>query len=528
MKKSVVAGSGGRVKGEGNLKRKPEAPILGLNFGGITMKLFKSLLLASATGLVAVSGASAADLGAKKPSPVEFVRACYNPLWGTSGGFTIPGTQTCLRITGQARFDYGYAQPFARANSTSGFRGGAIVGFDAITASEIGNVRAFGQIGLLYRSGNQFTGTGSRQGTFVPGVGIGAPVAGGLNNPNLFGSNGGTETVFAGFVQFAGITAGRTASFFDPFFVPEVIGSTFRSAPGNVNLIAYTAALGNGITASVSVEDSTTRRQGVLHNTTTPAGVNVATVNANPGPYSPGTGAGFQQVGLRMPDIVANIRVDQAWGSAMLAGVVREVGVVGRINGNFGAAGLNFSPSSKYGYAVQGALKINLPMIAAGDNFVITGAYGEGALSYVTSNFFGGSTATQGFGGVANYVAGDATFDSSTGSFRLTKAWSVAAGFQHFWTPTLSSTVFGSYAQVDQASSLAGLSNLAYQVRDASYWSAGVNTIWSPVRGLNIAGEVAYVAIDPKGRVLNTNKNDGRSISSDGAFSARLRITRDF
>ena len=34
--KSVVAGTGGKVKGEGNLKRKPEAPVsFGLNSGGI-------------------------------------------------------------------------------------------------------------------------------------------------------------------------------------------------------------------------------------------------------------------------------------------------------------------------------------------------------------------------------------------------------------------------------------------------------------------------------------------------------------
>ncbi len=111
------------------------------------MKLFKSLLLASATGLVAVSGASAADLGAKKPSPVEYVRACYNPLWGTSGGFVIPGTQTCVRVFGQARFDYHFQQQFARGSAVVGFRGGAIVGLDAITPSEYGNVRAFAQVG---------------------------------------------------------------------------------------------------------------------------------------------------------------------------------------------------------------------------------------------------------------------------------------------------------------------------------------------------------------------------------------------
>jgi hypothetical protein len=502
------------------------------------MKLFKSLLLASATGLVAVSGASAADLGAKKPSPVEYVKACYNPLWGTSGGFVIPGTQTCLRVFGTARFDYAYAQQFQRSAAPSGFRGGAIVGLDAITPSEYGNVRAFAQVGLVYRTGagNQRTGTGTRQGTFIDG-GFGGAQGG--------SGSGGTEVVFSGFIQFAGITAGRTASFFDPFFTPEVIGVTFRSSPGNVNLIAYTAALGNGITATISAEDPTVRRYGVLVNQNL-AAITPATVAAANIDYTallgglPTSGA---QGGIAVPNIVGALQVDQAWGSAKLAGVLTNVrpnftvapGLFG-----VGTLGNNSIGSTKYGFAVQGALKINLPMIAAGDNFVITGVYGEGATSYVFSNQFGGSNSAQGAGGVT-FNVGDAVFNPVNGSLKLTKAWAVSAGFQHFWTPTVSSTVFGSYAVYDTPTSPV---NARDGNRDAKMWSVGLNTIWTPVRGLAIAVEGAYVAFDPKGRVFDTNKNansagafagcgGGLAVncftkSSDGQFLSRLRITRDF
>ncbi len=497
------------------------------------MKLFKSLLLASAAGLVAVSGASAADLGAKKPSPVEYVKACYNPLWGTSGGFVIPGTQTCLRVFGTARFDYGYSQQFTRTAPPSGFRGGAIIGLDAITPSEYGNVRAFAQVGLLYRTGNQSTGTGFRQGTFLQSNAGGA--LNGLPNQN------GTEFVFSGFIQFAGITAGRTASFFDPFFVPEVIGVTFRSAPGNVNLIAYTAALGNGITATVSIEDPTVRRFPVTE--------------AN---FLPGNGAGAfapvfgLQGGIAVPHIVGALQVDQAWGSAKLAGVLTNVrpafltGPGTPFGLGLGAAnGTASVGSTKYGFAVQGALKINLPMIAAGDNLVITGVYGQGATSYVFSNQFGASVSNQSVGGVAVNV-GDATADAQTGVVRLSKAWAIAAGFQHFWTPTVSSTIFGSYAQYDQGGP--NPINSRDYTRDAKFWSVGVNTIWTPVRGLAFAVETAYVNIDPQGRVYDLNKNSNfagagqcttvsiggipgqgcRTKGQDGALSARLRITRDF
>jgi hypothetical protein len=472
-----------------------------------------------------VSGASAADLGAKKPSPVEYVKACYNPLWGTSGGFVIPGTQTCLRVFGQARFDYQFQTQFQRTSAPSGFRGGAVVGLDAITPSEYGNVRAFAQVGMLYRTGNQRTGTGTRQGTFIDGG-----FSGGLPSG---AAGGGTEMVFSGFIQFAGITAGRTASFFDPFFVPEIIGVTFRSAPGNVNLIAYTAALGNGITATVSVEDPTVRRFPVVE-----SGFPVGT---GTGAFAPIFGA---QGGTAVPHIVGALQVDQAWGSAKLAGVLTNVrpAFLTGAGTAFGAGLPGFASvgSTKYGFAVTGALKINLPMIAAGDNFVITGVYGQGATSYVFSNQFGGSLSTgQGAGG-GQFNVGDATVDSVTGATRLTKAWAVSAGFQHFWTPTVSSTVFGSYAVYDQAGPTP--LNIRDLTRDAKMWSLGVNTIWTPVRGLAIALEGVYINFDPAGTVYDVNKNANfagvaqcntattlcRTKGSDSAFAGRFRITRDF
>ncbi|MCA0407057.1 MAG: porin, partial [Proteobacteria bacterium] len=61
------------------------------------MKLAKSLLLGSAAGLVAVAGASAADLGVKKPTAVEYVKTC--PTYG-AGFFVVPGTTSCLKLVG--------------------------------------------------------------------------------------------------------------------------------------------------------------------------------------------------------------------------------------------------------------------------------------------------------------------------------------------------------------------------------------------------------------------------------------------
>ena len=66
------------------------------------MKMVKSLLLGSATALVAIAGAQAADLPVKA-KPVQYVKICS--LYG-AGFYYIPGTDTCIKIGGYVRADY--------------------------------------------------------------------------------------------------------------------------------------------------------------------------------------------------------------------------------------------------------------------------------------------------------------------------------------------------------------------------------------------------------------------------------------
>ena len=63
------------------------------------MKMVKSLILGSAAGLVAMSGAQAADLPVKAKA-VEYVRICS--LYG-AGFYYIPGTDTCIKLGGYLR-----------------------------------------------------------------------------------------------------------------------------------------------------------------------------------------------------------------------------------------------------------------------------------------------------------------------------------------------------------------------------------------------------------------------------------------
>jgi Porin subfamily len=65
------------------------------------MKMVKSLILGSAAGLIAMSGAQAADLPVKAKA-VEYVRICS--LYG-AGFYYIPGTDTCIKLGGYLRVD---------------------------------------------------------------------------------------------------------------------------------------------------------------------------------------------------------------------------------------------------------------------------------------------------------------------------------------------------------------------------------------------------------------------------------------
>ena len=75
------------------------------------MNFLKSPLLGSAAAFAAVGAAHAADLPVKKAVPIEYVRVCT--AYG-AGFFYIPGTETCLRLSGRARFEAGYQTPYSR------------------------------------------------------------------------------------------------------------------------------------------------------------------------------------------------------------------------------------------------------------------------------------------------------------------------------------------------------------------------------------------------------------------------------
>ena len=133
------------------------------------MKMFKSLILGSAAGLVAMSGAQAADLPVKAKA-VEYVRICS--LYG-AGFYYIPGTDTCIKFGGYVRADtvlgtnndYGFQNGVTGANNrlsnyyTSRARTDLTI--DTRTATEYGVVRTFSDLIFSWTTGG-YTANGVR------------------------------------------------------------------------------------------------------------------------------------------------------------------------------------------------------------------------------------------------------------------------------------------------------------------------------------------------------------------------------
>ncbi|RAI02992.1 porin [Acuticoccus sediminis] len=353
----------------------------------------KRLVLGTAAGALAVTGAQAADLPVVV-EPVEYVRIC--DAYGT-GFYYIPGTETCLRVAGRIRADY---QFFGDLSADGGdyeitnrgydrdnergyrFRARAYLYLDSRTSTEFGLLRTFTELQWNWEDGNSFQQT----------------------------------DVERAFIQFGGLTFGNTRSFWD--YSDAFFGSQFfweaPTSDHHTMVAAYTAAFGNGFSASLSIEDSSSRQLGIQSDIDVGSGDDEA----------------YDKTAW-VPDLVANIRVDQGWGSAQIMGFVgyREAG---RLNGN----GIYSDSESEIAYGVGGGVTINVPF-GTDTTVGIQAAYSHGSAAYVNET------------PVADVI--DGYWNDASGNFDLTDAFSVAGGFSTSFTPALSYTLGGGYAYYDQA-----------------------------------------------------------------------------
>ena len=505
------------------------------------MKMVKSLILGSAAALVAMSGAQAADLPVKAKA-VEYVKVCS--LYG-AGFFYIPGTDTCIKLGGYVRIDTTfngsiYDQPAwsgdlgqqNRYHDYFASRSRMALTVDTRTATEYGVVRTFGQ-GDFQFSTQASNNTNPANFTASPAAGTQTSL---LNQPGE-----GYVAVEMVFIQFAGFTFGKSASAYStPWHGYAGNQNSSYLLGGNdtvtgVNNIQYTAQFGNGVSGTIGLDDPT------VFNRTTVANLNLGLTS---------TGAvSNTYAGVRAPDVVGNIRVDQAWGLFQISAAAHEVsGSYNLLNGSLvaplvgSAAGtvataavpgtvapaggtpnalseISGHPDTKWGGSVMAALQIKNIPTGAGDDIKIDASYAKGDTKNVISSaaaspsfaMFGGTNRAGAYQSVGFGATTDAVYlpvaNGGDGSLHLTEAFGVRGAFNHNWDPYWSTSLFGSYSAVRYDGTAKanicgvytpGKSPSADFVCNPDYnvSQLGLITRWTPVKNLTFSAEVMWFHLD--------------------------------
>jgi Porin subfamily len=507
------------------------------------MKMVKSLVLGSAAGLLAMSGAQAADLPVKAKA-VEYVRICS--LYG-AGFFYIPGTDTCIKLGGYLRVDTTfngsiYDQPAWSGDLGQGnryrdyfaSRSRMALTVDTRTATEYGVVRTFAQGDF------QFGTQGNN--TVNPALFTGSPSTG-TTTGLLYGPGEGYVAVENAFLQFAGFTFGKSASAY---------ATPWHGYPGNntsfllgghdtvtgVNNIQYSAQFGNGVSGTIGLDDP------VVFNRT-------SVYNLSQGLSFAGT-SGNAYDGVRAPDIVGNIRVDQAWGLFQISAAAHQVGGSYNILNPTGTAAvpagalgpaaaapntlseISGHPEDKWGGSVMAALQIKNIPTGAGDDIKIDASFAKGDTKNVIStsaaspNFamFSGTGRAGAYQSIGFGATTDAVylpvFAGGTGDLKLTEAFGIRGAFNHNWDPYWSTSFFGSASAVRYNGSNVGAGFAGLDITtakgqycavymtgkavsadfvcnpDFNVFMAGVVTRWTPVKNLTFSAEVLWMGLDQK------------------------------
>ncbi|WP_422019326.1 porin [Roseibium sp.] len=367
--------------------------------------MIRSALIGASFGFLSLP-ALAADLPVA-PEPVDYVRICdaYGQRF-----FVLPGTDTCLRISGRVRADY-RVEKFGDVGSNwddktdNGirFRARGYYRLDARTQTEYGLLRAYNSIYFTNTSGSSLD-----------------------------------TTIEYAYIQFGGFTFGRVQSFFDFWTGYSFDAQTETYSDTEANLAAYTAAFGNGLSASLSLEAKENRLSALIAPTTVSGAVD-------------GNG------GQTFPDLVGSIALDQSWGSAQLMGALRHVRFA--------------DPAAKgqLGWAIGAGVEIDGAVLNDGLQFVIQGSYTDGASGYGTTAWESRIT--------------DAIFDGTT--TKTTKTWNIFGGISQE-IADVELVVEAGYHDADALGT----------DYDFTQWDITTGAIWTPISGVDIGAEVQYRNLD--------------------------------
>jgi hypothetical protein len=455
------------------------------------MKMVKSLLLVSAAGVVAAPGAQAADLPVKA-KPVEYVKICS--LYG-AGFYYIPGTDICMKIGGYVRYQVTFnpgasisGGPFngvggrmTRADSQDwAHRTRAHSTFDTRQQTPYGTLRTYLLLGF------------SQDSTIGP-----------TTSPPVY--------MTRAFIQIAGFTFGKATSFFDFVSTAAVAyNAGFLHTPDTGDagqmVAAYTAQLGNGLSATIAAEQ--TRSRPTAYTGPLAAGGTFATGAAVLTNHLAGIPGGTTQTVGTM-DYVANIRIDQAWGSAQISGALHDISAAYYPTPLAGLNELNGHPDNEWGWAASAGIRLNAPQVAPGDYFQAAFHYCEGAIQYCAGAtpsaagllFYSGQSV--GFGFWTDGVFGGSAL-AGFNEIERTTAWSVMASYEHFWTQNFRTSIYGSYVDVSHNDTAKALicttpgffvaTNIGCNP-DFQSWNVGMRAQWDIIRGLYVGVDVIYLRL---------------------------------
>nr|WP_321458130.1 porin [uncultured Cohaesibacter sp.] len=266
----------------------------------------KSLILGSAAALVAGGAAQAADLPVAEP--VDYVKVC--DAYG-AGYFFIPGTDTCMKIFGSVTFG-ATSESFMTGKTRTNdrlynFYTETTLRFQLMEETEYGTLMA--RMEYDDESTNVTNGGVAGAGTAIDKA----------------------------WLQLGGLYAGLTDSALD--FNAGPVYDDFGYGYGDVNTIGYRASLGNGVTATIALEEYDG--------------------NAN------SLGGGARQ---SVPALVASLAVKQGWGSAVIGAGVNQV--------RYASAAFD----TDMGWTIGGEVEFNL---MEGLTLGLAGGYGMGNNSYL-------------------------------------------------------------------------------------------------------------------------------------------------
>jgi hypothetical protein len=504
------------------------------------MKVIKGLFLGSAAGLIAVTSGQAAELPVKA-QPVQYIKVCS--LYG-AGFYYMPGTDMCLKIGG-----------WVRAETTDRSNGNIAWGpFNANENNRSTNNLTVRARGYITADAREQTSYGVARGYISFGLSSNDVGTTSTEGSNTFQAN-------RAFVQWAGFTAGLGRSFFD-FYNSTALNYRSGYMPQEDSseagwwTWAYTANFGGGFSATLSAEAR--RMTQILGQGTTSTSLIEGGLN---GVVNSGTGYG----GWQVPDIVANFRVDEAWGNAQVMGALHQINAP-YYGGSVPDSETSGYPRDTWGWAVGAGLHLNVPV--PGDYIEGEVNYSRGANRYDmgpssagtgNQNFSFSHGGSEGFGIGSDCVYGGTVVSGTTTGTNclLTKVSSAVLGYERFWTLQWHESFTGGYVaesynmtanailcSLEGGGNGTGVGTAATTTTGCnnswSYWTAGTRLQWDVTKSFYVGVEAVHMHLNsaqtfngvvPTALALGAPSTCSAGVcavqnQSDWAFT--LRIHKDF